>query len=159
MIWKQVRTPRLTLYVIPPLKYPLKAADSEPCSSLYCTGFPPRWSSSCTVKMAAAVLSSWLHSFPVRHKHCSSEAFPSDCGPQGACDVLQSGGPLDLSLTFPSSHPLTHCWSRRPRGNYESVGTSSERSSGKIGLIFLFLYAIKHIYKSVYLWSKTNVFF
>ncbi|TNN69822.1 hypothetical protein EYF80_019890 [Liparis tanakae] len=33
---------KLTWYLIPDLKYPRKVLDSEFCSSLYCTGPPPR---------------------------------------------------------------------------------------------------------------------
>lgn len=55
---------RLTWYLIPDLKYPRSMLDSLFCISLYCTGPPPKKSSSCVAKMAAAPLSSWEHSSP-----------------------------------------------------------------------------------------------
>lgn len=48
----------LTWYLMPLLKYPAKVLDSDSCISLNCTGVPPRKSSSCVAKMAAAPLSS-----------------------------------------------------------------------------------------------------
>lgn len=57
-------TVRLTWYLIPDLKYPRSVLDSLFCISLYCTGPPPKKSSSCVAKMAAAPLSSWEHSSP-----------------------------------------------------------------------------------------------
>lgn len=50
---------------MPDLKYPRKVRDSLFWTSRNCTGPPPRWSSSCVAKMAAAPLSSCEHSSPI----------------------------------------------------------------------------------------------
>lgn len=54
---------------MPDLKYPRKLRDSLFWTSRNCTGPPPRWSSSCVAKMAAAPLSSCEHSSPIWRNH------------------------------------------------------------------------------------------
>lgn len=73
----EASSPKLSLlkrtwYLTPDLKYPRKVLDSEFCSSLYCTGPPPRKSSSCVEKMAAAPLSSCEHSSPAGKRRLQS---------------------------------------------------------------------------------------
>lgn len=70
-------------------------ADSKPWTSRCCTARPFRWSSSCTVKMAAAPLSSWLHSLPVGHQSGMSLA-PGQRPPTEAASGAPGSAPAWL---------------------------------------------------------------